>query len=169
MRMSLSLRRIAASTSMALAVCGVGWAAEGPAPLAGMRPYLVAISVRSLEQSVAWYEKVLDLHLVEKKAFPDQGLAIAFLESEGFRLELIELRGSVGRAGCVKDPSNPATLQGIGKYAFVVDHLDEVATTLVQRGAKIYFDTRKDPEPSERSVIIQDNDGNWIQFFQRPG
>ena len=157
----------ALALSLALAG-GLAMSAESPEPLKGMRPYLVAISVKSLDESAAWYSGVLGLRLVEKKDFPDHGLSIALLESEGFRLELVQLKGSVASIDCAPDPSNPASLQGVGKYAFQVDDLSDVVSTLKKRGAQIFRSFSDAAKPRETSVIIKDNDGNWIQFFQRP-
>jgi catechol 2,3-dioxygenase-like lactoylglutathione lyase family enzyme len=133
----------------------------------GLAPYLVAISVKNVDDSASWYRRVMDLRLVDAKSFPDRGLRIAFLESDAFRLELVELRDSVSPAKFAPDPTNPASVQGVGKYAFRVDHLDEVVASLNATATPIFLDFTKAPVATDRSVIVRDNDGNWIQFFQR--
>jgi catechol 2,3-dioxygenase-like lactoylglutathione lyase family enzyme len=136
-------------------------------PPRGLRPYLVAISVANLEESAGWYERVLGLRTVEKKDLAQQGLKIAFLESHGLRLELVELKGSVGPGSCA-DVANPAAIRGFGKFAFQVDRLDEVVAALQKNGAIIIHDFRKSARVEDRSIIIKDPDGNWLQFFQGP-
>lgn len=151
----------------ALALNAALIAAAAPPPPRGLRPYLVAVSVANLEASAGWYEDVLGLRVVDKKAFPESGIKIALLEADGFRLELVELRGSVSPSTCT-DVSNPAALRGFGKYAFQIDDLAEFVKGLERRGVAILHDARSAPKDGERSVIIKDNDGNWLQFFQRP-
>ncbi len=63
--------------------------------------------------------------------------------------------------------SNPASVQGVGKYAFRVVRLEDVVAGLKMSNTPLYLDFTKAPEPRDRNVIIKDNDGNWIQFFQR--
>ncbi len=157
----------ALALSLALAG-GLAMSASSPEPLKGMRPYLVALSVKSLDESAAWYGGVLGLRLAEKKDFPDNGLSIAILESEGFRLELVELKGSKAAADLLTDATNPASLRGFGKLAFQVDDLAETVAELKMRGAAVFRDFTDPAKPGSGSVIIKDNDGNWIQFFQRP-
>jgi len=139
--------------------------ADQSEPPRGLRPYLVAISVANLDESVAWYEKALGLRTADRKSFPEQGLKVAFLESEGFRLELVELKGSVSPGSCT-DVTNPAALRGFGKYAFQVDDLAELANRFRAKGIGILRDFRSAPEARGRSIIIKDNEGNWLQFFQ---
>jgi catechol 2,3-dioxygenase-like lactoylglutathione lyase family enzyme len=159
-------RVIAAGVALVFGVSG--WAlADTREPPRGLRPYLVAVSVASLEESTAWYQRVLGLRIVEKKDFPQQGLKIAFLESQGFRLELVDLKGSVSAGSCA-DVSNPAALRGFGKYAFQVDALEDVVVSLQKSGVAILHDFRKSATAGDQSVIIKDPDGNWLQFFQRP-
>jgi hypothetical protein len=69
-------------------------------------------------------------------------------------------QGSVEPASCVPDLGNPASLQRVGKFAFLVDDLTEVRATLKQRDIPILL-------ASDDSVIVKDNDGNWVQFFQQ--
>jgi len=124
----------------------------------------VAISVANLDESIAWYEKALGLRTSDRRSFPEHGLKVAFLESEGFRLELVELKGSASPGSCA-DVTNPA-LRGFGKFAFQVDDLAALAGRFQTMGIGILRDFRSAPEARNRSIIIKDNDGNWLQFFQ---
>jgi len=159
--------KVSSVVSAMLLAFGMSGSGEGAEPPSGLRPYLVAVSVANLDASVAWYANVLGLRVAERKAFPDQGLRVAFLESEGFRLELVELKGSVSPSTCT-DVSNPASLRGVGKVAFRVDDLKETVAQLQKRGAVLFRDFRDPATPKRGSVIIKDPDGNWVQFFQHP-
>ena len=108
------------SLGLAVVLGVLGTVSAGPSSVPrGMRPYLVAISVASVDASATWYQETLGLQLVEKKAFDEQGIKVAFLRSDGFRLELVELKHSVNPASCT-DTSNPAALRGFSKVAFQV-------------------------------------------------
>lgn len=150
----------------ALGVVGVVSADPSAVPR-GMRPYLVAISVASVDASATWYQETLGLQLVEKKTFDEQGIKVALLKSDGFRLELVELKNSVNPASCA-DTSNPSALRGFSKVAFQVDDLGDVVQRLGQHGVSILHDFRSAPLADDRSVIVKDGDGNWLQFVQRP-
>lgn len=153
-----------AITLTLLAGCLAGAHGTGAEPPRGLQPHLLAISVGSLHDAIAWYEDIAGLRLVERKAYPDQHLELAFLESRGgFRLELVQLEGSISPGRCA-DVSNPATLRGPGKFAFQVDDLREIVSALDKRGAAIFRDFRGSSPPN---IIVKDADGNWIQFFQR--
>ena len=164
MKARIMMNSVVAAMLLAFSMSGCG---EGVEPLRGMRPYLVAVSVADLEESVTWYANVLGLRIAERKTFPDQGLRMAFLESEGFRLELVELKGSVSPGSCT-DMSNPASMRGVGKVAFQVDDLKQAVAQLQKRGGVLFRDFRNPATPKRGSVIIKDPDGNWVQFFQHP-
>ncbi len=159
-------RIVSLSLVVALGVVGAVSADPSAVPR-GMRPYLVAISVASVDASATWYQETLGLQLVEKKTFDEQGIKVALLKSDGFRLELVELKNSVNPASCA-DTSNPAALRGFSKAAFQVDDLGEVVQRLGQHGVSILHDFRSAPLADDRSVIVKDGDGNWLQFIQRP-
>ncbi len=138
------------------------------APPAGMRPYLLAISVRNLDRSVAWYRDVLGFRQTERMNFANDGIAVALLDANGFRLELVEKRGSVAPSLCT-DVSNPAQLLGMGKLAFMVDDAASLERDLKARGTTFVVDLRDDPKHGQRAFIVKDNDGNWIEFFEQTG
>ena len=131
-----------------------------------LRPALVAISVPKLEESVAWYQKNLGFEVTERKEFPTPPLKVAFLQRDGFRMELVELKDSFSIKRYAPDLDNPAMLQGIGKLAFAVDDLDALVTQLTKNGVSLRFDFRK-PQDKEKAVIVFDNAGNWIELMQQ--
>jgi catechol 2,3-dioxygenase-like lactoylglutathione lyase family enzyme len=151
---------------LAAAVAAVASPAEKIEAPAGLRPYLVALSVGDIDAAAAWYVRVLGLRIADRKDFPAQGLKVAFLEADAFRLELVELKGSVSPGSCV-NVTNPASLRGFGKYAFQVDDVESLVGRLRKAEVSILHDFRSAADPSERSIIVKDNEGNWLQFFER--
>jgi catechol 2,3-dioxygenase-like lactoylglutathione lyase family enzyme len=128
---------------------------------AGLRPHLIGISVRNLDVSVAWYQRMLGFAEADRRQFDDHGLRLAMLDTpDGFRFELVEKRGSVGPATCA-DICNPALLQGMGKLGFTVADVATLAASLKQKGAEFVLE-----RPGV--FIIKDADGNWLAFHQSP-
>jgi methylmalonyl-CoA/ethylmalonyl-CoA epimerase len=100
---------------------------------------------------------------------PDSSLRISFLELNGFRLELIEFKDSVSSAAIrSKFPAvdDQAKVQGFGKLGFAVTNLGEVAASLKSKKAKFVREVTQEKDTGEIWFIIEDADGNWLQFFE---
>ncbi|HEX8616823.1 MAG TPA: VOC family protein [Thermoanaerobaculia bacterium] len=140
--------------------------APPPRPAARMQPYLVALSVPDVDESIRWYVTNLGFQQKSRAEYPDYGLVIAIVERDGFRVELVALKGSVAPASVVADHSNPAILQGFNKIAFRVDDLAAWAKEFRGRGVKFQLQETANPQDNSSSFIIVDNNGNWLQFTQ---
>jgi catechol 2,3-dioxygenase-like lactoylglutathione lyase family enzyme len=134
-----------------------------------IRPSLVAISVANLDAAIKWYETNLDFTLKEKKEFPQHGLRIAFLELNGFELELVEDEKSISLAAIQKnlpEADDEAKIQGLVKLAFTVDDIDSLNSKLKANGVKFQMDLSKsNRQEGVRYIVVRDSDGNWIQLF----
>jgi hypothetical protein len=100
---------------------------------------------------------------------PGSSLRISFLELNGFRLELIEFKDSVSLAAIrSKFPAvdDRAKVQGFGKLAFVVTSVGEVAASLKSKKVKFVREVTQEKDTGETWFIIEDVDGNWLQFFE---
>lgn len=127
------------------------------------RPYLIAISVPNLDESIAWYERMLGFNVVRTIPVPDQRMRIAIIEREGVRFELVELGGSTPPSTLLpKSGGNPALIQGVGKVAFYVADIDAWATSFREKGARFQIEPAMGKEA--RTFIVLDNNGNWLQF-----
>lgn len=142
---------------------------ETQEPLATVRPYLVSLSVANLDVSVRWYCEMLGFRETRRLNTLAASLRISFLELNGFRLELIEFKDSVSLAAIrSKFPvvDDRARVQGFGKLAFAVTSVGELAASLKSKKVKFARDVTKDKDTGERWFIIEDVDGNWLQFFE---
>ena len=141
------------------------------AAVPAIEPRLVALSVADLDATISWYQDNLGFRLKERKDFPQASLRIAFMESNGFELEMVEDKKSVPLAAIQKQlPSadDQAKLQGFVKLAFTVDDLTGLASRMKSNGVRFQMGlTKSSREPGVTFFIVRDNDGNWLQFFGR--
>ena len=148
---------------------GLDAKAGGQSPLATARPYLVSLSVANLDKSVRWYRDVLGFRETRRLNVPNSSLRISFLELNGFRLELIEFKDSVSLTAIQsKFPAvdDRAKVQGFGKLAFAVTSVVEAATSLKSKEVKFVREVTQEKDTGETWFMIEDLDGNSIQFFQ---
>ena len=136
------------------------------APSRPFSPYLMAISVSHLDSTVTWYRSVLGFQVMRAPYAPVQGLRIAFLIRDDFRLELLEAAGSRARQRALPDTTRDISLQGFTKMAFQVPGVDALASRLRQRGVRFVFGPATDSTFRIRHFIVADPDGNLIQLVQ---
>ena len=137
--------------------------------VASAHPYLVSASVANLDTAVRWYTEVLGFREVRRLNLPEHALRISFVELSGFRLELIESKGSVSLSSIQSkfpEVSDRAKVQGFGKLAFTVASIETLATWLKSQKVSFVRDVTLDQETGEKWLIIEDMDGNWLQFFE---
>jgi catechol 2,3-dioxygenase-like lactoylglutathione lyase family enzyme len=155
-----------------LIVIGAGRSAAGAEsrnPLAAARPYLMSLSVANLDVSERWYREVMGFRETRRLNIPGTSLRISFLELNGFRLELIEFKDSVSLAAIrSKFPAvdDRAKVQGFDKLAFAVTSVGETAASLKSKKVKFVREVTREKETGETWFIIEDVDGNWLQFFE---
>jgi methylmalonyl-CoA/ethylmalonyl-CoA epimerase len=142
---------------------------EGQSSLATARPYLMSLSVANLDLSVRWYCEMLGFRETRRLNTPGSSLRISFLELNGFRLELIEFKDSVSLAAIrSKFPAvdDRAKVQGFGKLALAVTSIGEAAASLKTKKVKFVREVTQEKDTGDTWFIIQDVDGNWLQFFE---
>ena len=136
-----------------------------------VEPRLVALSVASLDDTIRWYQQNLGFKLKEQKDFPQASLRIAFLELDGFELELVEDRKSVSFAAiqsALPQADDRSKVQGMVKLAFTVENLEALAARMKDNGVKFQMGlTKSNRESGVSFFIVRDNNGNWLQFFSR--
>ena len=127
-------------------------------------PYFSAVIVKDLDVSVKWYSSVFGLKTKDVMEDPNGAYRISILESEGYLLELLQLKESVTREEALKGKLD-AKLQGHFKYGFSVKDMAKVLNHL----SSLKVDTSRiytDQKTGKRNLLITDPDGNLIQFFE---
>jgi catechol 2,3-dioxygenase-like lactoylglutathione lyase family enzyme len=138
-----------------------------PNPLATVRPNAVTISVPELDLAVRWYSEKLGFREVQRKSYPEFKTSLAFLELNGYRVELIEDGSSqpgVRRA----DPPAHTAIQGISQFSFFTTDLNGVRSELIRRGTPITWEF-ENAELGLKFLFIRDLNGNLIQYIQKLG
>ena len=131
-------------------------------------PYLVGISVADVDSSIKWYEENLGFKTVKRMELPQYDLRLAFLELNGFRVELVENKKSFSIKKYVPDYQDGSGLpQGMAKIGFLVNKIEPIAESLKKRGIPFVVELREDKEFAVKFFIILDNSGNLIQYFQK--
>ena len=88
-----------------------------------MPPFAAAVAVSDLGASLRWYRSTLGFRAEEGPAYPRDGAPYATLEREGFRLELVDVRGAMFGRGMPNAHARIA-VPGLYQIAYVVPDLD---------------------------------------------
>jgi len=114
--------------------------------------------VSDMDQTIAFYTKVLGLEVLERKVSP-RGSHLAFLRVPNSE-ELIEL--------CSFPASGPVNVQEDLVYlAFQVENLDATITALQQLGIRI-TDGPTTTSSGSRFIFIDAPDGYEVELIERP-
>jgi catechol 2,3-dioxygenase-like lactoylglutathione lyase family enzyme len=135
-------------------------------PFASARPYLVALSVADARGMHRWYSEALGFHTLRAPYSPVPGVVAAFLELNGFRLELLQLSGSRSRVTAMPDSSNSASLHGFVKLGLSVDDVDRATGALRAHGVRPFFGPASDTAFRVRHALFRDPEGNVVQLFR---
>lgn len=120
-----------------------------------------AISVRNIDEAVAWYTDHLGFK-VESQGRNDQRRG-ALLSRPGAVLELSEFAGAMAREA-VRPGLESHEVYGIFKIGFTTTDLDQTYEILKNKGVEIFFPVVTAAD-GNRTFGIKDLDGNIIQFF----
>lgn len=145
---------------LALSLPSVAQASNAqPAPLTGLVPHHVTISVENLDREAEWYERVLGFKLTHRyDTNPD--FIVANLNIPGYRIDLVKFKGSVRPA-----PVDPRYLQqGWIHVAFSVPDLPAAFKQLQALNTDVTAD--KDANGVPTRVILHDPEGNEVEFFK---
>lgn len=159
-----------AMVAMAVAIAAAGvrmpaTAAQRVATDFAITPHHIGISVANLDESIAWYGRMLGFEVVRRNARENESqTVIALLRRDDCYLELFEIPGAAPLPEYRRDPSADLRVHGIKHFAFQVDDARAAAETLRARGAEIAMG----PVENERSifVFIRDNSGNAFELIQ---
>jgi len=141
--------------------CGAfaSYAQEGELPATDGAFY--AISVRNIDEAVAWYTKHLGFK-IESQGGNDQRRG-ALLSRPGAVLELGEFASAIAQEE-IRPGLESHEVYGIFKIGFTTTDLDRTYQILESAGVEVFFPivTASD---GNRTFGVKDLEGNIIQFF----
>lgn len=118
-------------------------------------------SVADMNRAIKWYEEKLGFKVILHKRL-DADTDLAWLVIPGFRIDLIQYRGST--RGPI--PANHLSTQGWAHIVFSVPNVDKAYAALKARGVNL-------PEPLVtldnlhiRTSHFPDSEGNWLEIYE---
>ena len=134
-------------------------------PVAAVRDLSVCISVSDLDRSVDWYGRNLGFRCVLRQDLPRFGARIAYLDSPGGRIELLQ-PGQLVRARR-PDPPEHGGMQGPTQLSVTVDDLAAAAERVRERSLTVAMPPLDAPALGVRVMFIRDEDDNLIELVER--
>ncbi len=123
-----------------------------------------AVSVPNLDESIAWYQKMLGFEVEQRVRIPGQPVEFAMLKRGDLRVELFAAENSKPMEANRREPNTAFLTQGSLHFAFAVPDARALAESLREHGADIVW-IRDFPWGS--NAFIRDNAGNLIEFVQQ--
>lgn len=130
----------------------------------------VGISVADLAAMGEWYERALGLEPLGDFELDARGISLRgrMLGGEGFKFELIEMRGSEPDPLAGAGPGAALARRGIGHICLRVEGLDEVYERLLGDRAEAKVPPRPSPLEGWRYAYVADPEGNLIELMEQP-
>jgi methylmalonyl-CoA/ethylmalonyl-CoA epimerase len=127
-------------------------------------PHHVGISVPNLEESIAWYKRMLGFEVVTRMPGGESGMNVALIKRGNFHIELFQVAGAKPLPEYRRDPSADLRVHGLSQFAFQVSDAKAAADELKAKGAEIAMG----PVDSTGVVFvfIRDNAGNCFELIQ---
>ena len=129
------------------------------------KPLHVGISVRSMDRSLAWYERVLGFRMVKDDGWlPPLEARVCFVEKDGFQLELFEYRQPLPIPEGRLTPNTDLQTIGTKHVAFQVTDMEGMKAHLTAHGVDIAHEVRMG---GDWVLFIRDPDGVLIELIQK--
>ena len=116
-------------------------------------PLHFGISVGSIDEALAWYEKMLGFHFTERVVIPNVPFQIVFMEKDGFGIEIFEVENAHPLPEERRHPNTDNCYMGTKHMCFHTDDIPALAADLKAKGAEI--------------IIGPQHVGNTTMFFLR--
>jgi catechol 2,3-dioxygenase-like lactoylglutathione lyase family enzyme len=136
------------------------WGQSANDPLE-LKPHHAAASVGDLNRAVKWYEEKLGFKLILRKQQSAER-EIAWLTIPGYRIDLIQLKGSLKRP----ETKDHVMVQGWGHVVFSVPNVNRTYAILKARGVQFPEPVATNEALHIRTCHFPDSEGNWLEIYQ---
>jgi len=124
----------------------------------------VALSVRDIEESIAWYNDIFGLKTFMNSSIPHNGALMAFVGNENFRIELFQWPDFKPLPEGRSHPDTDNATLGCKHFCVAVDNAAEFVKGLRARGVNVVFEPAGMPS---YCAFILDPTGNIIEVFDK--
>ena len=132
-----------------------------------LKPLHIGISVANMQESIAWYEEILDFELMWVKDFPELKAKIAFLKNDNFQIELFEAYETVALPRERLLPITDLQTQGTKHIAFGTEDIVALFEKFKTKNVDIVFGPMESPPKDALFGFIRDNSGVLIEFIEQ--
>jgi len=125
----------------------------------------VGISVPNLEESIAWYKKMLGFEVVSRMGGEtNNGMLVALIKRGSCHIELFQVPGAKPLPEYRRDPSADLRVNGLSQFAFQVADTQAAVKELKAKGAEVAMG----PVDTAGVVFafVRDNAGNCFELIQ---
>jgi len=127
---------------------------------------LIALSVSSADSTARWYEDMFGLKLL-KEIKPADGSAHIRIEGSEFLLvEIIQMKESKAISECQLQKDQSHLLRGFFKDGLFVRDVQKAVDYFKAKGVAIKHGIFRDKETATMSFLLEDPNGNLLQFIQ---
>ena len=121
------------------------------------------ISVRDMDESVAWYERVFGFVVLDRSVIPATSVRVCHMQAPGFLLELFCPDDPFPLPEDRRDPNRDMLTLGNKHISFGVPDAHILLDEFKRLGVNVAFIAEVD---STYGVFINDNTGNLIEIFE---
>lgn len=128
-------------------------------------PHFSAVIVNNVDSSTKWYQSIFGLKIKNRIDDTQNGFRVTIMESSTYLLELIENKTWPDQKKLLVGQPDGTRIQGFFKIGFKVPDMDSCLkwlSALKIIPGRIYIDSAT----KKRNFLINDPDGNLVQFFE---
>ncbi len=122
-----------------------------------------AVSVRDLQESILWYERVLGFAPLVEGDIPNIDVKVAHMAGQGVVLELFEAKGAAPLPEERKRPNTDLRVHGNKHFSMTIPDRDQAKRELAEHGVEIVMTA---DVWGTYGIFIQDPTGNLIELFE---
>jgi catechol 2,3-dioxygenase-like lactoylglutathione lyase family enzyme len=139
----------------------VALAADSGGEALVLTPHHITASVADLDRAVKWYQEKLGFKVLLRQK-QNANSQIAWLTIPGYRIDLIQRKGSVERP----KTADHMMVQGWGHVVFSVPNVDRAYAILKARGVELPEAPSNNDALHIRTCHFPDSEGNWLEIYQ---